>query len=93
MDPRPGGAAMATLRFIQALLVLCAALLVLLIWRGSWYAAAVLCLVAALFIAGLGVRRHLSPNGAPRSAFRPRIHWRNDAEDPEAANDTKYRTD
>jgi hypothetical protein len=85
---------MRTLRIIQGLLIVGAALLVHLIWRGSWLAAVVLFFVAGLFVAAVSYRGRVRPvrtADTATDAFRPRIHWRNDGQDPEAANDGTFR--
>ena len=85
---------MRTLRIIQWLLIAGAALLVHLIWRGSWLAPVVLCVVAGVFLAAVCYRGHVRivrTTGTRPDAFRPRIHWRNDGQDPEAANDGTFR--
>jgi len=74
---------MRNLRIIQGLLIGCVALLFVLIWRGSWYVPAVLCVVAVLFLVGIGFQGHRRFAGQLPDRFKPRIHWRNDGVETE----------
>ena len=69
---------MRNLRIVQGLLLACMVLLLFLIWRGSWYVPAVLCVVAALFSVGIGFQGQIRFKGQLPDRFKPRIHWRND---------------
>ena len=78
---------MRTLRIIQGLLIAGAALLQPVLGEGEL-------VVAGLFLAAVCYRGHVRivrTTGTRPDAFRPRIHWRNDGQDPEAANDGTFR--